>query len=857
MNDMRTLRALLIPLLLAGCHLHGANHVEGGVLGRVVIYRNGVAFYERNASVEDGRLVVHVPRDKVDDFLKSLTVVDRDTNQRLSVSIPRKEADDGSYLAMTLETSDRKHANVRVTYVTEAPAWKPSYRVVVGDKGKVMLEGWAIVDNTTSEDWKGVLVGVGASSAMAFRYDLWSVRRVDRDLLAGEERFAVAPPQSVSPYDDTNANTAEEVASLDAQEVRPGADAAKLEKSGAAATATTSPPAEARAALHGTVTDTKTGEPLAGVTIVATGPSNPGTATAITDERGTYDLDVPPGTYTITMFYADSTTERPNVVVAAGKPTTLVAKLDSQRSHGEVIAIQGRVPTIDPTSTHQGVTIDKNYLKNIPVRGRTFSAAMGSAAGSQREDVAFSGSTSSEDHYYVDGVNTGGSTSEPPKPPPPIKQGDEKLKASVERILAAKRDVVIEVHGRTGGEQAAAARGQAVKNKLVDDGVPASRIHVVPKLGPGESERVRVLAIAPGAKPSAAVTAAPATPRSGSDAPVGESHFYADHPMTVRAGSSAMVAMVHSETEGAVVYYYDPISERGDQRFAFKAVRLDNPTKDTLEAGPVTVYGEGRFIGEGIAEPVPPKASIVVPFAADKQVVVERTGAEDDKIAKLVTVQRGVVTAELQHRRTTSFKVTSRLPEPTTVFLRHKLETGWTLVGEPPPYKRVGDSHLFEVHLGPNETRTIEVAEATPVERTFDLSNPQVLGMMQLFIEEPGASEALKAQITALLVTHHNAADLVDKIETLREQLDEYRARAGELHAQIVTLRAVKTGGELMTALKQKLVETSDRTQKATIALVDTQEQLMLTRVRFQNQLAELRLEEATRPAGSVARSIR
>ena len=35
-----------------------------------------------------------------------------------------------------------------LTYVTESPAWKPSYRVVVGDKGKVMLEGWAIVDNT-------------------------------------------------------------------------------------------------------------------------------------------------------------------------------------------------------------------------------------------------------------------------------------------------------------------------------------------------------------------------------------------------------------------------------------------------------------------------------------------------------------------------------------------------------------------------------------------------------------------------------------------------------------------------------------------------------------------------------------
>ena len=74
----------------------------------------------------------------------------------------------------------------------------------------------------------------------------------------------------------------------------------------------------------------------------------------------------------------------------------------------------------------------------------------------------------------------------------------------------------------------------------------------------------------------------------------------------------------------------------------------------------------------------------------------------------------------------------------------------------------------------------------------------------------------------------------------------------GELHAQLVTLKAVRTGGELMTSLRGKLTETSDRIQKTTIALVDAQEELMLTRVRFQNQLAELRLTDAT--ARSISR---
>jgi len=832
MNCMRTLRLAIAALVFAGCLRSSPSHVGGGVLGRVVVYRNGVAFYERRAIVNDGKLTVHVPRDRVDDFLKSLTVVDPVTRKPLSVTIPRKEADDGSYLTMTLETMDVKSAEVLLTYVTEAPAWKPSYRVVVGKNNKVMLEGWAIVDNTTTEDWKGVLVGVGASSALAFRYDLWSVRQIDRDLLAGEEKFAIAPPTGMSPYVESSA---EELVALDASEVRTGASANKNDvKTGSAAGSqgdsygasfsgsASLEPSGPSGTVQGTVMDSKSGEKLAGVTVVATAANRKDTQTAITDENGQYQIKLPRGTYTISFYYAETTIERTGVTVAAQKATPVFQKIDSSRTGGETIKITSRAPMIDPAGTTQSIKVDGGYTRNIAVPGRTFERDFGGFDGNYgtRED----------------------SPSAPPSPPP-VKQGDEKLEAIADKVIKARKNVVIEVHGTPATAAQATARGAAVKNKLVDDGVPASRVHIVPRIGPNEGNQVRVLAVD---QPPKSDEGTQKVRDLGDDTPVGESHFMADRPMTVRAGTSAMVAMLHGETTGGVVYLYDPISERGDQRFAFKAVRLDNPTSDTLEPGPVTVYGDGRFIGEGITEPVPPRASVVVPFALDKQVVVSASSSEEDRIAKLITVQRGILTAEVQHRRQTRFTVTSRLAEPAQVFLRHRLAEGWTLVESPKDFMRVGDSQLFQITLGPMETTYVTIAEATPVQRTFQLGNEDALGMMNVFINEPGASPQLKAQIEAMLKTHRNGADLLDKIQTLREQLGEYRARSGELHAQLVTLKAVKTGGELMISLRGKLAETSDRIQKTTIALVDAQEHLMLTRVKFQNQLADLRLTDAT-----------
>jgi uncharacterized protein involved in exopolysaccharide biosynthesis len=119
--------------------------------------------------------------------------------------------------------------------------------------------------------------------------------------------------------------------------------------------------------------------------------------------------------------------------------------------------------------------------------------------------------------------------------------------------------------------------------------------------------------------------------------------------------------------------------------------------------------------------------------------------------------------------------------------------------------------------------------------------------MMKLYIDDDQPTPELKAQIAALLATHRAAADLVDKIATLRDQIAEFRMRAGELHAQLATLRAVRTAGELTQTLRTRLAEVSDRIQKATIEIVDTQEQLMLSRVKLQNQLADLKLGDTAR----------
>ena len=165
-------------------------------------------------------------------------------------------------------------------------------------------------------------------------------------------------------------------------------------------------------AIQGTVTDEKS-QKLPGVTVIVTSAALSQTQTAITDENGSYQVgQLPPGEYLVTFYYGDSTLERSGIRVGVDKTTPVFQKIDTAKVGGEKIIVNDTAPTIDPTSTTQGITIDKNYIKNIPVPGRTFESALGAAAGSQNDGVgvSFSGSSSLENQYFVDGVNTTGLT---------------------------------------------------------------------------------------------------------------------------------------------------------------------------------------------------------------------------------------------------------------------------------------------------------------------------------------------------------------------------------------------------------------------------------------------------------------
>jgi hypothetical protein len=101
----------------------------------------------------------------------SVRILDRD----LQLEVGRylglvAAARDQDVRRMTVSTTGSGDRNLYVSYISEVPIWKTTYRIVLPAKPdkKPLLQGWAIVDNTVGEDWNNVELSLVAGAPHSF-----------------------------------------------------------------------------------------------------------------------------------------------------------------------------------------------------------------------------------------------------------------------------------------------------------------------------------------------------------------------------------------------------------------------------------------------------------------------------------------------------------------------------------------------------------------------------------------------------------------------------------------------------------------------------------------------------------------
>jgi hypothetical protein len=174
--------------------IEAPNKVEGTIVGvekkreYVPADKLYIETEHLNVLTDDG--LRRIPLDSIGRIKLANKELDKELRQALAV-LAKGHATDKK--TVTLKFLGQGERDVRVGYIQEAPVWKTSYRLVLDEKEKPFLQGWAIVENTTDTDWQDVRLSLVSGRPISFVMDLYSPLYAQRPTVVPELYASLRP----------------------------------------------------------------------------------------------------------------------------------------------------------------------------------------------------------------------------------------------------------------------------------------------------------------------------------------------------------------------------------------------------------------------------------------------------------------------------------------------------------------------------------------------------------------------------------------------------------------------------------------------------------------------------------------
>jgi hypothetical protein len=198
-SDKKTLKDLLQELRGARLEIRSASGAfTGRLLGVEEVQRS-----EGNVSVKRDQISLLGDSGEMRSFVldpsTSLRFTDHDLEQQLARALGLLDSthqEDARHLVLT--TAGNGERQIRISYISEVPVWKTTYRIVLPSAtnsavAKPFLQGWAVVDNTVGEDWNDIELSLAAGAPQSFIQHISQPYYIERPEVPMPEGVLLSP----------------------------------------------------------------------------------------------------------------------------------------------------------------------------------------------------------------------------------------------------------------------------------------------------------------------------------------------------------------------------------------------------------------------------------------------------------------------------------------------------------------------------------------------------------------------------------------------------------------------------------------------------------------------------------------
>lgn len=321
--------------------------------------------------------------------------------------------------------------------------------------------------------------------------------------------------------------------------------------------------------------------------------------------------------------------------------------------------------------------------------------------------------------------------------------------------------------------------------------------------------------------------------------------------ITVPDESATMVLLVNKRVPGEAVFLFAPdggVAESGAH--PFRVVRFTNATNGLLERGPIAVFEKGSFLGQGMLDPLPPKATAVVPFALERSLAVAIDRKYDEQGARIFKIEAGELWIERDSVQKTLYTVTNGGDKLGKVLVKHARSAG-TRLFKPP----VGteDNAALGHALVPMSVKPFGKSELTVDERRAQQQivswlSPLADEAVKAYLGDSRASQQVQAQLKNVWAVREIWKKSVDEERKLVDEQAELEKAANETRASLRAIEKNTQAADLRAKLTKRLDEVTKRLEQITKRLIEVKMAMNEQEVRFRDAVREIKLLAAPPP---------
>lgn len=308
-------------------------------------------------------------------------------------------------------------------------------------------------------------------------------------------------------------------------------------------------------------------------------------------------------------------------------------------------------------------------------------------------------------------------------------------------------------------------------------------------------------------------------------------NFHLPKPVSLGHGRTLSVPFADAQVPAERLAVFQP--EMGTL-YPVSAVLLKNATGSTLPPGIVTVYDSASgFTGDAQMPALPAGEQRLVSFAADRKVEITAETKPEERITQ-ITVAKGVLNAQTQSRRITTYTIKGAPDAPRTVIIEKPKLAGWTTRSQQLDSTTATHERL-RVQVAAGAVVKVEATDERVRNNAYTLANADAQTLLA-WSNAPVSSE-LGAKLKQLSQARAKLADAERALTDIAAKLTEQTDNQGRLRENLGAVPAESELGKRyldMMAASENAIDALMKQRDQATAARDSQ------RDAFGKMIAEL-----------------